>query len=80
VGCLDRLLPLTGRGSASTRSGGLHPSPGKGSGLVMPLKILWDEGRSHGSTLIEILRLRLVSVFCLVPLPEGNTVKKEVIR
>jgi hypothetical protein len=38
---------LTGRGSAPTRSGGSHPSPGKGSGLVMSLK---SRGTREGPT------------------------------
>jgi hypothetical protein len=38
---------LTGRGSTSTRPGGSHPSPGKGSGLVMSLK---SRGTEEGPT------------------------------
>jgi hypothetical protein len=65
---------LTGRGSASARSAGFHPSSGRGSGIAMLLEY---RGTREGHTDLES-GATLVSVCLLVPLPVGSTRKKEV--
>jgi hypothetical protein len=70
---------LFGRDSTSMRPEGSHPSLGKGSDLVVLLK---SRGRGEDLRIHTYLefRARLVSDCLLVPLFEGRTVKKEVIR
>jgi hypothetical protein len=69
---------LARRGSTPTRSGGSHLSPRKGTG-----RCRWDlMGRGEVPRVHIDLESKdaLVSVCLLVPLPKGNTMKKEVIR